>query len=254
MVEMKKPALLSIIIPVYNEEKTVATLLRKVVAARLDPQKARKEIVVVDDGSKDHSADEISKFMAANKTATIKLVRQPANGGKGSAIREGIKHATGDMIIVQDADLEYDPEDYASLIEPIIRGNAVVVYGSRYLTSHQRKRAWSAEHTGKGGSYLSFVIGGRLATYATNLICFTRLTDEPTCYKTFRADVLKSIPLKCTGFEFCPEVTAKVLRRGYRIIEIPIAFYPRTVAEGKKIKWSDGFKAVWTLLRYRFFD
>ncbi|HSU72807.1 MAG TPA: glycosyltransferase family 2 protein [Candidatus Binatia bacterium] len=249
-----KPAVLSIIIPAYNEQGTIAQLLQKVVDARLDPAKATKQVIVVDDGSKDKTAEEVTRFMKANKHVPIKLIRKP-NGGKGSAIRAGIQHATGDIIIIQDADLEYDPDDYAGLIEPILRNHTQVVYGSRYFLPEQRKEAWSKHKRSNGGfSYLSFVLGGRLITWATNLLYGTRLTDEPTCYKVFRADLLKSIKLNCTGFEFCPEVTAKVAKRGMRIVELPIAFYPRTVAEGKKIKWWDGIEGIWTLLRYRFSD
>jgi glycosyltransferase involved in cell wall biosynthesis len=245
-----KPAVLSIIIPAYNEQGTIAQLLQKVIDARLDPAKATKQIIVVDDGSKDKTAAEVQRVMRAKKLP-IKLIRKP-NGGKGSAIRAGISHATGDIIIIQDADLEYDPEDFAGLIEPILRGNAKVVYGSRYILPEQRAEAWSKHKRSHGGlSYLSFVLGGRLITWATNILYGTKLTDEPTCYKVFRADVLKNMKLNCTGFEFCPEVTAKVARKGIRIVEIPIAFYPRTIAEGKKIKWTDGIEGIWTLLRYR---
>ncbi|MBI4150803.1 glycosyltransferase family 2 protein [Candidatus Woesearchaeota archaeon] len=248
---MHTPATLSILIPAYNEEGTIAQLLQKVVDARVDPTKIAKEIIVINDGSKDSTQKEVEQFIKTHAKAKITLINKP-NGGKGSAIREGITRATGDIIIIQDADLEYDPEDYAGLVEPILRGLALVVYGSRYYLPGQRHEAWSM-HTNKHGlKYLSFAVGGRLITWATNILYGTHLTDEPTCYKVFRADVLKNIPLQCTGFEFCPEVTAKVAKRGIRIVEMPIAFYPRTVAEGKKIKWSDGLEGIWTLLKYRF--
>jgi len=251
---MKQPAVLSIIIPAYNEQGTIAQLLQKVIDTRLDPAKAVKQIIIVDDGSKDNTAAEVSRVIKANKNIDIKLIRKP-NGGKGSAIRVGIQHANGDIIIIQDADLEYDPDDYAGLIEPILRGHAKVVYGSRYYLPEQRREAWSKHKRAHGGfGYLSFVLGGRAITWATNLLFGTKLTDEPTCYKVFRADVLKNMKLNCTGFEFCPEVTAKVARKGIRIVEMPIAFYPRTIAEGKKIKWRDGVEGIWTLLRYRFFN
>jgi len=249
---MRIPVILSIIIPAYNEEPTIRQLLQKVVDARLDPKKASKQIIIIDDGSKDKTASLVSRFIKANPKANMKLIRKP-NGGKGSAIRVGIQHATGDIIIIQDADLEYDPEDYAGLIEPILRGRAKVVYGSRYYLPEQRMEVWSKHKRQHGGaSYLSFVLGGRLITWATNILYGTKLTDEPTCYKVFDADVLKRIKLNCTGFEFCPEVTAKVIKQGLRIVEMPIAFYPRTVTEGKKIKWTDGFEGIWTLIRYRF--
>lgn len=251
---MKLPVLLSIIIPAYNEQETIKALLGKVINARLDPTKAKKEIIVIDDGSKDKTASEVEAFIKQNKGLSIKLIKKP-NGGKGSAIREGIKYATGDIIIIQDADLEYEPEDFAGLIEPILRGNAKVVYGSRYFLPEQHRGTWNKSILSRGGlGYLSFVFGGRLITWATNLLYGTRLTDEPTCYKVFRADILKNMKLDCTGFEFCPEVTAKVAKKGIRIVEIPISFYPRTLAEGKKITWTDGFEGIWTLIKYRFMN
>ncbi len=155
-------------------------------------------------------------------------------------MRTGIALATGDWIIIQDADLEYDPEDYNPLLQWVIENNAKVVYGSRFLKP-------SNKH-----SYLRFYLGGRLVTFVTNLLYGQHLTDEPTCYKFFDAQFLKSIPLKCQGFEFCPEVTAKVCKKGIKIHEIPINYYPRSIAEGKKINWKDGLEAIWTLLKYRF--
>jgi dolichol-phosphate mannosyltransferase len=225
---------LSILIPVYNEEKTITEVID--VIKKVNIGKVKKEIIVVDDKSTDNTLD------ALKKIKNIKLVGHNKNQGKGMAVRTAIKHATGDIIIIQDADLEYDPHDYITLIKPIISGEAKVVYGSRRL-----KKA------NKQYSGFSFYLGGIGLTWITNVLYPTgHLTDEPTCYKTFKAEVLKSIPLKCKRFEFCPEVTAKVIKRGIKIKEVPIAYYPRSVKEGKKINWKDGVEAVWTLLKYRF--
>ncbi|MBN2566816.1 glycosyltransferase family 2 protein [Candidatus Woesearchaeota archaeon] len=229
--------LLSVLIPAYNEAATIEELLRRVRAAKTPG--ARKEIIVVDDGSKDGTVRIVSRI--AKGDPQIVLVAHTRNRGKGAAIRTAIRHAKGDIIIIQDADLEYDPDDYQALIRPIIDGKARVVYGSRRLRKENRK------HSG-----LRFFIGGTVLTMITNFLYGTRITDEPTCYKVFRADVLKRIKLSCERFEFCPEVTAKVAKRGIRIREVPIAYYPRSVKEGKKIRWRDGAEAVWTLLRYRF--
>ena len=163
------------------------------------------------------------------------------NQGKGSAIKEGLKYVIGDIVIIQDADLEYEPEDYHLLIKPIIDGRAKIVYGSRI----------------KGGgrkSYWSFYLGGRLLSFLANLLYNAKITDEATCYKVFGADVLKKINLKCERFEFCPEVTAKVRKKGYEIYEVPIHYYPRSIEEGKKINWRDGLEAIWTLIKYKFVD
>jgi glycosyltransferase involved in cell wall biosynthesis len=161
------------------------------------------------------------------------------NGGKGTAVRRGIDESTGEYVIIQDADLEYEPADYPGLLEPMLRGEADVVYGSRILGPD------------KGGAPM-FYLGGRVVTLATNLLYFCWITDEPTCYKLFRGDLIRSIPLECKGFEFCPEVTAKVLKRGHRIVDVPIRYHPRSVAEGKKIRAKDGLIALWELLKWRF--
>jgi len=193
-----------------------------------------REIVVVDDGSRD-STPEIMK--AYEGSSEVRYFRKE-NGGKGSAVRYGVEHCTGDIVVVQDADLEYDPKDFKKLIEPIIRKETKVVYGSRILSNSMHS------------SYL-FYLGGRLVTLATNILFGTRLTDEPTCYKVFDAELLKSVKLESDGFEFCPEVTAKVLRRGEKITELPISYAPRDRSQGKKIKPWDGVVAIWTLLKYR---
>ncbi len=222
---------LSVIIPAYNERATIAELVRRVKEADIP-----KEIIIVDDGSTDGTRDIVQGL----KDEETRIVYHPYNRGKGMAIRTGIKQARGDIIVIQDADLEYDPNDYHKLIEPIIEGKAKVVYGSRFLASSHQRRSWS------------HYLGIRVLTWFTNLLYRTHLTDEATCYKAFRADVLKSIKLDCQRFEFCPEVTAKVRRRKIAILEVPISYNPRTVKEGKKIRLKDGLVAIYTLLRYRF--
>jgi glycosyltransferase involved in cell wall biosynthesis len=227
---------LSILIPVYNEENTIRRVIDAVQSVVL-PSVA-KEIIVVDDGSSDQTAKVLEK------TDGITFIRHPENQGKGAAIRTAIKQCTGDVVIIQDADMEYDPNDYPLLIEPILQGACKVVYGSRRLKKSNKQH-----------SALSFFLGGVGLTMLTNLLYpGARITDEPTCYKTFDGDLLRSIPLRCTGFEFCPEVTAKVLKRGQRIVEVPISYFPRHISEGKKIKWRDGVIAIWTLIRFRFTD
>jgi dolichol-phosphate mannosyltransferase len=225
---------LSIIIPIYNEENTISKIVD--IIKKIDLGKIDKEIVVVDDGSNDNSLNVLKTIK------NIKLIAHQRNKGKGAAIKTAIKHSTGDIIIIQDADLEYDPNDYLSLITPIIKGKAQVVYGSRRLKKDNQK------HSG-----LSFYLGGISLTWITNIIYPTaHITDEPTCYKVFKTNILKSIKLNCRKFEFCPEVTAKVLKKGIKIHEVPISYYPRSVKEGKKIKAMDWFEAVWALVKYRF--
>ena len=223
--------LLSVLIPAYNEINSIDILLEKIQAVPLD-----KEIIIVDDGSTDGTRDRLATYTSI---PNIKVVLHDHNQGKGAAIRTAIKYMTGDIAIVQDADLEYEPQDYLALVKPIAEGKEKVIYGSRFLKPENRH------------SYMSFYIGGQVVTLLTNVLYNQRLTDEPTCYKVFDADFLRSIPLNCTRFEFCPEVTAKVAKRGIRIKELPISYYPRSVAEGKKISWFDGIEAIWVLLRYR---
>lgn len=227
---------LSILMPVYNEEKLVESVIDMV--KKTDIGKIQKEIVVVDDCSTDNT------LAVLKSIKNIKLITHTKNVGKGGAIRTAIKHATGDIVIIQDADLEYDPNEYASLLQPILDGKTRVVYGSRQLKKGNKKY-----------SALSFYIGGLTLTFLTNLLYpGARITDEPTCYKVFCSDVIKNIPLRCRRFEFCPEVTSKVLKRGYKIHEVPISYYPRSIEQGKKIKWKDGFEAIWALIKYRFVD
>ena len=223
--------LLSILIPAYNEIDSIETLLEKIQAVPLN-----KEIILVDDGSTDGTREWLATL---ESVPTIKVFFHEKNQGKGAAIRTAIQHMTGDIAIVQDADLEYEPQDYLALVKPIADGDEKVIYGSRFLNPENRH------------SYYSFYIGGQVVTWLTNILFNQRLTDEPTCYKVFDANLLRSIPLDCTRFEFCPEVTAKVAKRGIRIKELPISYYPRSIAEGKKISWLDGIEAIWVLFKYR---
>ena len=225
----------SIIIPVYNEFRAFDQVLEWVRRAPL-PESCIKEIVVVDDGSTDGTAGRVRDY---DHQGVVIGHQSVLNFGKGTAVRVGITLATGDIILIQDGDLEYDPNDYVRLIEPIIRGEAGVVYGSRFLGRPK-------------GMALSNLIANRILTAATNLLYGARLTDEATAYKAFRATVLARISLKCRSFEFCPEVTAKVRRLGYKIHEVPISYNARGIADGKKIRARHGFEALWTLIKYRF--
>ncbi len=233
---MKK---LSIIIPAYNEERTIYQILEKIEQVELIDQ-IEKEILIIDDGSKDLTFEKCQQFATAHPNTNIHYHKQPYNQGKGAALRKGISLATGDWTIIQDADLEYDPEDYNPLLKWMIENKGKVVYGSRFLNRVNKH------------SYFRFYLGGRLVSFTTNLLYRQHLTDEPTCYKFFDTQFLKSIPLVCKGFEFCPEVTAKVCKKGIKIHEIPIKYYPRSIAEGKKINWKDGLIAIWTLIKFRF--
>jgi len=227
---MASEPLISVIVPVYNEEATLHELLE-----RLRRAPFRKEIIVVDDGSHDKTPDILAE------QPDIIALRHERNQGKGAAIRTGIVHATGDIIIIQDADLEYDPNEIPRVVEPIVRGEAQVVYGNRF------------EHGLPREMPLPNKIANRVLAWTVRLLYRYPLHDEATCYKAFRADLLKSIPLRCQRFEFCPEVTAKLLKRGVPIHEVPLrAYQPRTKRAGKKIRWTDGVEALWTLLKYRF--
>jgi len=225
---------LSVIMPVYNEEDNIMGIVRKVMNVKID-----KELIIVDDCSKDGTRETLRKIDNNNN---IRVIYHRKNMGKGMAIRTAIKYVTGDIIVIQDADLEYEPEDYYELIRPIIEGKADVVYGSRELLKENKR------------SYYRYAMGGRFLSWLTNLLYRSNITDEPTCYKVFRADILKSIKLDCKKFEFCPEVTAKILKRGIKIYEVPIHYYPRSMEQGKKIRFRDGLQAIWTLIKYRFLD
>lgn len=219
---------LSVIIPVYNERDTIEATLDRVRQSEVE-----KEIIVVDDCSTDGTRELLAGI------EDIHLVLHEPNMGKGMAIRSGLEHVTGDILIIQDADLEYYPSDYSAMIAPIESGEAEVVYGSRFLNA-------------RPNMHLPNYIANRVLAIAASILFGARITDEATCYKAFRTDIIKSIPLTCKRFEFCPEVTAKVLRKGIRIKEVPIRYEARTVAQGKKINWRDGVVALWTLVKYRF--
>ena len=228
------PSLLSVLVPVYNEPATLEILLKRVLGVAVD-----KEVIVVDDGSTDGTRDVLRELA---ERLPIRALFHPVNRGKGAAIRTALARARGDIVIIQDADLEYDPEEYPKLIAPIQRGETNVVYGSRYLVP------------GNDLPMTHYKLGVLALNLVVNLLYGLRLTDEATCYKVFRADLLKALPLRCERFEFCPEVTARVARRGERILELPIAYHYRTRAQGKKIGWRDAFEAFFTLVRYRFTD
>ncbi|PKN19320.1 MAG: glycosyl transferase [Deltaproteobacteria bacterium HGW-Deltaproteobacteria-6] len=226
----KAPLKLSVIIPSYNEGMTLLVLLQKVLAVSVV-----QEVIVVDDGSTDLTPRLLDPFR--NKEG-IKIIHCGRNVGKGAAIRLALPEVTGDLVIIQDADLELDPQDYLKMIACHEATGCPVVYGSRKVN-------------GDIPPLIRFRLARKVLSLLANILYGQRITDEPVCYKMFETSLLKSIPLTCEGFEFCPEVTAKIARRGIRIEEVPIRYYPRSYKEGKKISWKDGLVAVWTLLKYR---
>lgn len=228
--------MVSFVIPAYNERLYIENVIRALDNIVL-PDGVARELVVVDDGSTDGTADFVESIADVN--ALIRVRRMSQNSGKGAALRAGFKAARGDVIIVSDADLEYDPSDIPNVLAPLLDEQAQIVYGSRFLGE------------AKNMKFANYV-ANRILTLTVNVLYHGGITDEATAYKAFSREVLDSINLTCKGFEFCPEITAKSLRSGYKIHEVPIRYAARSVKEGKKIKWHDGFIAIWTLLKYRF--
>ncbi|HOK37944.1 MAG TPA: glycosyltransferase family 2 protein [Bacteroidales bacterium] len=229
---------LSIVIPVYNEENTISLILKRIKSAQISDIKF--EIIIVNDASTDRSDKIIKDFINNNSDLSIKYYYHEVNKGKGSALHTGIANATGDFIIIQDADLEYDPQEYKYMLKPILDGHADVVYGSRFMGSkpHRILFFW---HT----------IGNKFLTFLSNMFTNLNLTDMESCYKLFRTDIIQKIKLEEKRFGFEPEVTAKISRiPGIRIYEIGISYYGRTYEEGKKIRWKDGFRAIYCILKY----
>tara|TARA_Y100000310_G_scaffold342413_1_gene445574 strand:+ start:3157 stop:3846 length:690 start_codon:yes stop_codon:yes gene_type:complete len=224
---------LSIIMPVYNEKGTINEILKRVNAVPL-----KKEIIIIDDFSTDGTREILRENHSKKRDVTVLFHEK--NKGKGAAIRTGLEAITGDIIIIQDADLEYNPQDYTKLIQPIINKETEVVYGSRFLDKKNRHK------------YGLNMFATKLLTFLANILYNAKITDEPTCYKVFSSNAIKSINLKCKKFEFCPEVTAKIKKAGFKIKEVPIEYNARSIEEGKKINWKDGVQAIWTLLKYRF--
>ncbi len=239
--------------PVYNERSTLESIVERVRAVDLtvnghgrnplldSPVHMELEMVLVDDGSIDGTRDILDRWRRKSVPG-MQIIYHDQNRGKGAALRTGFEHATGDILVVQDADLEYDPRDYVNLLEPILEGRTPVVYGSRFMGGP--RAAMSLTHT----------LGNKVLTLMTNLLFATSLTDMETCYKCFRRDVIDGMVLRSRAFEIEPELTAKILKRGYTIFEVPISYNGRTFHEGKKIGWQDGFLATRTLIKYRFVD
>jgi glycosyltransferase involved in cell wall biosynthesis len=233
---------LSLIIPAYNEERTIHLILDKVRDVVLD-HGIGKEVIIVNDGSRDGTVQAIERYMAANPSMAIRFIQQPHNMGKGAAIHRGIKEAQGEYLLVQDADLEYDPREYNQLLKPVVEGFADVVYGSRFVGHHPHRIL-----------FFWHSIGNRWLTFLSNAFNNLNLTDMETCYKLMRSDIAKGLVLKEKRFGFEPEVTAKLARvKDIRIYEVGISYYGRTYAEGKKIGWKDGFRAIWCIVKYGLF-
>ena len=228
----RRYTLLSVIVPAYNERTTVAEIIRRIRTVKLP---LAVEVIAVDDGSSDGT----DKVLAALEDSTVRVLTHPVNQGKGAAIRTGLSAARGDLVLIQDADLEYDPEDWTRLLDPILRGKAEVVYGSRF--------------TGERKNMLPLHwIGNRILSLVTNVLYSSTLSDMETCYKLFDRRVIEGITIESNRFDFEPEITAKVLRRGYRIYEVPISYAGREITDGKKITWQDGLRALKALVKFRF--
>ncbi len=244
---------LSILVPVYNEEELVAKMLDRLLAVDFGWQ-AKREIILVDDGSADGTHDVLLAFLHAHPGERILVLRHETNRGKGAAVRTAMGEATGNVFIIQDADLEYDPADIIEVVAPVVQGRARVVYGSRILKEKSLGRAgYFGVLGGKHpDSYVFAYLGGVTVSKFINLLTGAKLTDAPTCYKCFHRDALTGIVLEHDDFAWEPEITMKLLMAGVPIIEVPISYFPRRVEEGKKINWRDGVKALVTILRYRF--
>ena len=233
---------LSIVIPAFNEGPTIHKILDKIKAVEL-LNGLQKEIIVINDCSTDTTSENVKKYISENANQTILFLEHSENRGKGAALHTGIQNATGEIIVIQDADLEYDPEEYNILLEPILNGFADVVYGSRFMggNPHRILFFWHS-------------IGNKILTFLSNMATNLNLTDMETCYKMFRSDILKSVDLKEKRFGFEPEVTAKIARiKVIRIYEVGISYYGRTFEEGKKIGWKDGFRALYCVIKYKIF-
>ncbi len=236
------PTKLSVVIPAYNEEKTIHLILDKILKVEL-LNDIKKSIIIVDDCSTDNTVETVNQYINTHTEADIKLYSQPQNMGKGAALHRGISESDGDLIVIQDADLEYDPEEYNALLKPFVQGVADVVYGSRFMggAPHRILFFWHS-------------IGNAFLTFLSNMFSNLNLTDMETCYKMFRSDIIKSVNLKEKRFGFEPEVTAKIARiPKIRIYEVGISYYGRTYAEGKKINWKDGLRAIYCILKYNLF-
>ena len=233
---------LSIVIPAYNEENTIVSILDLIRYARIDSIK--KEVIIVNDCSKDRTKELVDKYIKENPDLIIRLINHEKNQGKGAAVHNGIDNSTGDFLIIQDADLEYDPREYKDLLKPFIEGYADVVYGSRFMGNnpHRILFFWHS-------------IGNKLLTTLSNIFTNLNLTDMETCYKLFKTEIIKKILLKETRFGFEPEITAKIARiPGIKIYEVGISYYGRTYNEGKKINWKDGLRAIYCILKYNIFS
>lgn len=230
--------------PVYNEVKTIKKIVEVVDKVEIKDQNntiLNKELVIVDDGSSDGTREVLKKISQTKYSMPIRVVLQKKNQGKGSAVRQGIQEAQGKWTIIQDADLEYNPEDYNVLLKPIFRNVAQVVYGSRFTGEHRNMYYWH-------------LVGNKFLSFVTNILYNTTISDMETCYKLINTDILKKLNLKSNKFDIEPEITAKILKQGIRIYEVPISYSGREINEGKKISWRDGFGALWTIIKYKFIN